>query len=564
MYMGALHFQLGILAVLALGGCVFPRLGERLLKRIERAFHSFSQRGRLAILATGVLPILLRLCLLPILPVPVPGVHDEFSYLLAADTFVHGRLANPSHAMWPSFETFHVNGRPTYASMYPPAQGIFLAAGELLGNPWIGVLLSVGLMCASICWMLRGWLPRDWALLGALLAAIRFGSFTYWINSYWGGAVAATGGALAVGAWPRIRRRARLRDIMAFAIGLAILANSRPVEGLIFSVPLIAALVLWLRETARLRLTKKFWSVLVPLALLILITGTWIGYYNWRLTGSALLFPHMLNQRTYPTEPMLVWQTANPPRLYDNKQFDFFYNVWTPRHYHRSWGDLRRVTIYKFTSFWSDFLGPVSVLPALMLPWVVLDKRTRLLMLVFATSWLGLLMVAWFFPHYAAPLTAVTFALLIQALRHLRMVTFKGRPVGLAWVRVSILMALVTFGSCFYLKANAPFEFSCGFGPGNMRRAEIAKMLESSPGRHLIMVRYDTQHYVGDEWVYNSADIDSSKVVWARELGTEQDRKLLHYFQDRRIWLVEADADIPEIKPYSANLSPAASDSSSK
>jgi hypothetical protein len=206
----------------------WPLTLDRAFAAVERFGCRIARRTSVATMVVALSPLLLRLCLLWIIPVPVPGIHDEFSYLLASDTFAHGRLTNPTHPMWIFFETVHVNQLPTYMSKYPPAQGAMLAIGQVLGHPWIGVLASVAVMNVAVLWMLRGWLPQRWAFLGAIFVALRLGGFSYWANSYWGGAVSAIGGALVMGAVPRIMRSPRRRDAMLLSLGVSILANSRP------------------------------------------------------------------------------------------------------------------------------------------------------------------------------------------------------------------------------------------------------------------------------------------------------------------------------------------------
>jgi hypothetical protein len=84
-------------------------------------------------------------------------------------------------------------------------------------------------------------------------------------------------------------------------------------------------------------------------------------------------------------------------------------------------------------------------------------------------------------------------------------------------------------------------------------RAQIVHRLDSLPGQHLVLVRYGPVHNVHHEWVYNAADIDHAKVVWAREIPGQDLHPLLHYFKDRNVWLVEPDKSVPELRPYQAD-----------
>jgi hypothetical protein len=529
---------------------------EKFLRKIEAACSAFSQQETLAILAVFLSVVAIRLSALPLLPIPIPGIHDEFSYLLIGDTFAHGRLTNPSHPMWRSFDTFHENWLPTYSSMYPPAQGVVLAIGQILGNPWIGVLLSDAAMCAAIVWMLVGWMPKRWALLGAFLAVLKLGISSYWMNSYWGGAVAAIGGALVLGALPRIRKHTRVRDTLFLALGVAILANSRPYEGLLLSIPVAIWLVAWLAGRMRNSNTPpivRLRRVLVPLALCLALTAGAMAYYNVRLTGHAFLFPYTLNVKTHVTGPIFLWQHAKPPLHYNNQQFEDFYNGWEREEYDHTWPSALAVFRVKWFRLKSVFFWPADLLLLPGFLFAFRDKRIRPLLYALFICAAGIFAAVWSNPHYAAPITCVIFALLVQSIRHLRASKRFGRPVGAAISRaVVVLLAIQTFEN---VRAHIcdPLAWTC---TGDPSRVAILQRLARTPGKHLVIVRYGDDHNIHDEWVFNGADIDAANILWARELDAEQNAKLIRYFSDRTIWLVEPDSDNEDLEPYALATSP--------
>jgi len=526
---------------------------EQLFIRLESLFSQFAKRNKLVVSSLFFGVIAIRVALLPLLHVPLPGIHDEYSYLLMADTFAHGRLANPPHPLWLSFETFHVNWFPTYSSIYPPAQGAILAIGQLLGSPWIGVLLSTAAMCSAIAWMLQAWMPSRWALLGGLLAAIKFGVASYWMNSYWGGTAAAIGGALVLGVLGRFSKHATAWNGVLLGLGVAILANSRPYEGMLFCIPAAAWFMWWLTtkgpaSTGHTVFSSAHKKVLVSVLLVLAATAAFMGYYNWRLTGNALLMPHSLRTRTYHSSALFLWEHSRPSLHYNNHQFEDFYNGWERENYRHTWQDVWRVSLEKINRGGHTFFWWGVVLLAPGVPFVLRDKKMRLLFATILIGALGVFAVIWSFAHYAAPFTCVIIALLVQSIRHLRTITVATFPLGRWLSRAAILLLLIE--TAFYAARRQcdPLAWTC---QGDPSKAAIQKHLSHLPGKQLIIVRYEPDHNIHDEWVYNGADIDTAKVLWARELDEPQNAKLLAYFKDRTAWLVEPDNDNTELIPYS-------------
>ena len=527
----------------------YPRLGDRWFRAVEATLSRLAARRTMAIASVFLAAIAVRLLLLPWFHIPVPGVADEFSYLLMGDTFAHGRLGYPPHPMSLSFETSCELFFPSYCSVFNPAHGAVLAAGELWGHPWIGVLVSVAALCAVLVWALQAWMPARWALLGGVFAVLNIAVLSYWMNSYWGGSVAGIGGALVLGGVPRIVRRQRVRDALLLGAGAVILVHSRPLEGFIFCLPFAIAGLLWMRRSSSSPAAIKFWKVVVPAGAVLALGLAFTGYYNHRLTGNALLMPHRQIWRTHLTSPIFVWEHQGPLKHYNNKQLEKIYTVTLPAHYQPTWAGLWKVSAEKIALYWEVFLWAGAFPILLCVPLLLRDRKGRWLLGVASLCLVGLFSVTYSMPHYAAPVFCVFYAILVQAFRHLRVLNFHGRPVGLGLARATVILLVFQIATAIPERLHHPDAwFSVR---GNEDRALVVRKLNRMPGQHLVLVRYGENHDADHEWVFNDADIDASKIVWAREMNAEQDARLLAYYPHRRVWLVEPEGNPTALLPYS-------------
>ncbi len=522
-----------------------------------RLYNSIAARPLAAALVIAVVALVLAAAGGAARGYPSPTVHDEFAYLLGADTFLHWRLANPPHPMWEYFQTFHVLQHPTYSSKYPPANSLFIAAGwALTGKSIGGVWFSFVFMCLSVYWMLRAWLGVRPAF-GMTLAFTSWLAASYWSYTYWGGSVAAGGGAVTLGALYRIvERRGGLSNAIVLALGLFILANSRPYEGLLIAIPAGYVFFRWFFSDKRTSRAQKLRTVVVPLFVVGLAGVTVMGIYFEAVTGSWHKMPYVTYQNERDASPKLIFQHPAPVKAQVDKTILWF-NALEDTTYRNARTITGRVNYARFVA--TDFFAlviPVGILlPLLLMPYAARSRRVKFAILTIVWTIAVMSVSTWFLPHYAAPLVGLILVAYGECLRWLSKLRVGGHRIGsrLASATVALWFCIGVGNIAFFYMSRMRGSTNGPLGWAVQRRL-IADTLSRGGRRNVIVVRYSGSHTPNSEWVYNGADVDGSPVVWARDMGDDGNKPLLNYFKDRSAWVVEVTGNNGpfRVTPYGA------------
>ncbi len=530
---------------------------------LRRRFSFLAARTHISMAILFMLPLALRLLLLPNHPAPTPNVYDEFSHLLVADTLLHFRLANPPHPLSRYFETFFVLQQPTYSSIYPLGQGLVLAFGRLIsGQAWTGVLVATGAFCACSYWALGGYVAPSWAFLGGLLAVIEFGPLNQWMNCYWGGAFPAAAGCLVFGALPRLGEAwgegspGRRRDAALLGTGLGLHLLTRPFESALLALCVLLFPFIVLRKGLPWSPILRSGSIaLLAIAPAIVLTAV----QNKQVTGGWTTLPEALSQYQYGVPTTLTIQRPAFPHGQLTPEQALEYKAQALMHgpgndtFERYMQRLQ----YRMRDLRFFFAAPLYLAAGAFL--FALRRRiyvwVALSLAVFA---LGTNLFPYLLPHYLAGVAVLFLLVSIVGLQQMAQLRIRDIQVGKDIAQIVVLLCggqFLLWYSIHLLEGShgPPLAFMqyetwdfINHGSSG-RRAIVAEDLARIPGKLLVLVRYSPSHIFQDEWVWNAADIDGSRIVFARDLGASGDSELIRYYSGRKVLRLEPDAQPPQL-----------------
>ncbi len=513
---------------------------------------------------------------------PVAHVQDELSYTVAADTYANGRITNPTPAHFEHFETSHVIMEPSYISKYPPLQGIFMAVGQIVfGHQIFGVWLSCALFAAALFWMLSVWTTREWAILGTIAMIALLGINSYWAQSFWGGMIAAAGGALFFGGFRQIFRKLSVGSTVLMTLGGVMLVNSRPFEGTLTMILSLFVLLVWVFRDKENAFSKKLTQLILPGLIVGGIALSAMFYQYYRVTGNPFKMPYSVHHEQYYPTPLFSFQEFNPNANKGNARIRYIYDIYTMPPILGSMleAGLPDSTVLRsvYGFFYLNGATPFFLFSPLLILFFFISvplalKDDKWFYLLAATILFTFVCMAfgvwWDQHHYAAPLTSCFFVFLTQGFRKFYE-SGKDSQKRLILATFFILIAGSFVYQDFYsykqprmvkdfstsrallensladnTKINIEIPYRATFF-----KDELEKIVEKNSDRYIAIVSYEAKYDFHDEIVFNKGDIENAKLIWAHDLGPEKNKSLLEHYTNRKVLRVKLAADEIEFEP---------------
>jgi hypothetical protein len=472
---------------------------------------------------------------------PLPRAFDEFSYLLSAETFASGRLANPPYPLPDAIETIHVLQEPTYGSKYLPGHGLVLALGQALGGgPRLGQWLAFAAMGAAILWMLRGWLaPRSAAVTAAVFMIVLADSD--WAAGFWGSSEAVAGSALIFGVIGRLRGGPSFTHGALLGLGAVLLALTRPLEGLAACLAPAGYITWWILHSPERK--RRLMLVAAPAVAVLTLGMTLLAAHNHAVTGNALRLAYAHYEAQAPGAPPFVWQASNEPknalranqRARLNIDFGSYRSMrsrWRSMMWSRTWDTTVR-HYFPYAAFAVAFL---------LVPFTMRDRRLWLAVGSAVAVGGAVGISSYYLPHYlgpALPPLLLLYAMACGVLTRLKWPTpGAGRLVaaGLVVAIASLGLAQIFTHTRLERAAQHPTYWT-------RERNAIATQITTVPGKHVVFVRYAPSYRSQNEWVQNGADLKNTALLWVHDLGGRRNAELRLLEGDRSAWLLTVHGD---------------------
>jgi hypothetical protein len=282
---------------------------------------------------------------------------------------------------------------------------------------------------------------------------------------------------------------------------------------------------------------------------------------NKAVTGSWTTLPYTISQYQYGVPTSLTLQPNPVPHLPLTPQQQLDYRMQTsfrPTHGETLRTFLERleyrVRYYRFYFLPPLYLALLAFLTALR------EYRFAWVAFTLALFALGANLFPAFQVHYIAAATCLFVLVSVTGLERISRWSLRGRPVGLEIAGIVFFLCAAHFLFWYSVHLFEPSGISQDMRPyeawdainhGNPeRRIAVNRQLAEIPGKLLVFVRYSPLHIFQEEWIWNAADPDAARIVWARDLGADQDRELLRAWPERQPLLFEPDARPMALTPY--------------